>query len=974
MSTVTVSSWIADAKTILFNPSSIQRLSLQRLRDIKDGLIDVPDATSPFAFVLENSAINTAAFLEANELSTRRQYASVAQNPDDLYLHMSDKDFIDRFATPASANFYVMIEKRALERAMVYDSLTNIGKVTIPRNTEFKVEDHIFSIQYPIEIRKLSHGGYQVTYDNDIESPLETLTTNIVEKDFITPQKDTTFLQLKIPTQQFWIKSVKSTLTTAKLFKKTINFADNFYYARVFYKNNASAGKWVEIKTTHTDQVYDPLVVTAVLKVNTNTVEVFIPQIYFSTNSISGDVRVDVYQTKGAINLSLANYSVGAFSASWKAIDDSEVTQEVSNFQAISEIVIFSPDTINNGTESLSFEELRRRVINNSTGSRNLPITNIQIEDSLKSNGFTIVKDVDVVTNRTFLATRELIKPFDERLITSAATSMQSIVLTMQEIAKHPAVFDNGSRITLTPDLLYRLDNGQLNVVSAERVINIINSSSEDAAIMVNSEQYSYSPFHYVLDASDSQFHLRPYYMDAPSAIIRQFVDHNPTTTLEANTELYTLNKTSFGYRLTLQVKGNEIYKTLTDDQIFAQLYYVPQSEVSKAYLNGQLIGRTVDGGSLFAFDFNTKFDIDAEHNLFFNSFTMENLLNQSVESKLLQEFNIVFGCFDKLTVNWETHAIDDNIGQFMLPRLGYGITEESFRLQFGQWLKNLWAGSRSFPAPQQYKRHVVDIPETYSEDIYNVDPVTGSIFKLNASNDVEYSFKHRKGDNILNSDGSPVFAHRAGDIIKDSNGVPIPISELEIARQVDIFIVEGAYYFSTDTSSSSYKTSFVSAIVDWTVIDIERLAQQVLEETFIYFYPKTNMGDLRVIGENGFPAYLPASQSFSVRLFVREQVMNNGDLRNKLTETCIKTIDEELKKSVIAISNIETVIQSIAGSDVFAIEVKGLGGASNYQAISIINIGDRFSIRKRLTAQSDGKLIVEEDVTVEFIQHTTNQ
>jgi hypothetical protein len=974
MPPVTVSSWIDDATTILFNPSAIQRLSLQRLRDIKDGNIDVPDATSPFAFVLENSAINTAAFLEANELSTRRQYASVAQNPDDLYLHMSDKDFIDRFATPASANFYVMIEKRALERAMVYDPVTDISTVIIPRNTEFKVEDFIFSIQYPIEIKKLSHGGYQVTYDNSIESPLQILTTNIVEKSFVTPQKDTTFLQLKIPTQQFWIKSVKSTLTTAKLFKKTVSFTDSFYYARVFYKNSASNNKWVEIKTTHTDQVYDPLVVTAVLKVNPNTVDVFIPQIYFSSNSISGDVRIDVYQTKGAVNLSLSNYSVGSFSASWKAIDDTEVTEEVANFQAISEIVIFSPDTINNGTLSLSFEELRRRVINNSAGARNLPITNIQIEDSLTSNGFTIVKDVDVVTNRTFLATRELIKPFDERLITSAATSMQSTVVTMREVAKHPAVFDNGNRITLSPDVMYRLDNGQMNIVSAGRVTSIVNSSSEDAALMVNSEQYVYSPFHYVLDATDSQFRLRPYYMDAPSAIIRQFVDHNASTTLEANTELYSLIKTSFGYRLTVQVKGNDIYNTLTDDQIFAQLYYIPKSEVSKAYLNGQLLGRTTSGGALFAFDFNTKFDINDQHSLFLNSFTMENLLNQSVASELLQDFNVVYGCFDKLSINWTIHEIDAHIGQFMLPRHGYAITEESFRLQFGQWLKNLWAGCRSFPAPQQYSRYIVDIPASYPEDVYNVDPVTLAIFSLDASNNVVYSFKHHKGDNIINADGSPVFEHKAGDIIYGSNGSPIAVSELEVARQIDLFVVEGAYYFATDTSSSTYKTSFVSAVVDWTVNDIERLSQQVLEETFIYFYPKTNMGTLRVIGENGFPAYLPASQSFNVRLFVRDQVMRNADLRNKLTESCIKAIDNELKKSVIAISNIENAIQIIAGSDVFAIEVKGLGGSSNFQAVSTISVGDRFSIRKRLTAQSDGKLIVEEDVSVEFIQHAIKQ
>lgn len=973
MTTTTVSNWIKDIKPVLFNPSAIKRLSLQRLRDLKDGTVDIPDATSPFAFALENSAINTVAFLEANELSTRRQYATVAQTPDDLYLHMSDKDFVDRFATPARADFYIMIEKRALDRALVTDHVTGISKVVIPRNTEFKVENYVFSIQYPIEIKKLGSGGYQVTYDNSQISPLENLTTNLVDREFITPQKDTSFLRLKIPAQQFWIKSVQSTLTSAKIFKKKIAFTDSFYYARVFYKNNASGNKWVEIKTTHTDQVYDPMNPTAVLKVNVDTLDVFIPQIYFTSGKISGNVRIDIYQTKGAINISLSNYSMDNFSAAWKAIDSSEVTPEVAGFQSIDEIIVFSSDTINAGTDALSFEELRRRVINNSAGARDLPITNVQIEDSLTSNGFTIVKDVDVVTNRTFLATRDLIKPFDERLITSAATSMQSLVLTMKEVSMHPAVYDNGDRITLSPDLVYRLDNGQMKVVSANRVVSIVSGAPDDAAKMVNSEQYVYSPFHYVLDSTEKQFRVRPYYFDNPVADIRQFVDHNDSTLLEANTQEFKLSKTSFGYRLVVQISGNEFYKALGDDRIFAQLYYVPKNEVSRAYITGSLVARTATGGAVFSFDFATKFDVDALHNLYFDSFSMENMVLQKVGSKLLQEFNVVYGTYDRLSPSWRVHEIDSHLGQFLLPYQGYAITEEKFRLGFGKWLNNLWAGCRSFPSPKDYQRYPNDVFLTYHEDVYEVDPVTGTIFKLDADNNIVYNIKHKKNDIVYQDDLSVVFAHRAGDIVYGSDGLPVPLSEQDVARQVDLLIVEGPYYFATDPSSSVYKESFVSATVDWIVNDIERLRKQALEETFIYFCPKTNMGNLRVIGESGQSTYIQASQSFKVRLFVNVQVMRNADLRNSLTESSIKTIDNELKKSVIAISNIESNIKKIAGDDVLAIEVTGLGGVANYQAVSMINTGDRFSIRKRLTAQSDGKLIVEEDVTIEFIQHEFN-
>ncbi len=978
MSDIKVSQWIKDIYPFLNNPVAIQRASLLRLRDIKDGKIDTPDATSPFAWAIETSAVNTAAFLEANELSTRRQYPSVAQTVEDIYLHMSDKDYVDRFATPASTNFFILIEKNALEKALVLDLNTGISKVTIPRNTEFVIEGIAFSIQYPIDIKKLNHGGYQVTYNTDKESPLQVLTTNQVEYEFITPQNGHNFLLLKVPAQQFWIKSVETTLTSVKTFNKNIKFDDYFYYARIFVKNYLTGNEWFEIKTTHTDQAYDPNVATAVLKVTPNNLNVFIPQIYFTNGLASGKIRIDIYQTRGAINLNLASFNPNSFIAKWQAIDTNDITQEVANFRNISEIIIYSKDVVNGGTLELEFEELRRRVINGTTGSRDLPITNVQIEDSLKSNGFNIVKNVDVVTNRTFLATRELIKPFDEKLITAAATSTQSLLLTLKEIAKHPFVHDNGLRVTLSPKLIYNNNNGQLEVVSAQVINDILNSSAEDAAKKINNADYVYSPFHYCLDATNDDFKVRPYYLDNPTADIRQFIDNNDSTLLEANTQLFAFVRTSFGYRLTVQVKGNENYKQLPDSSLFAQMYFIPKGELSPAFLNGDFISRTTEGGAVFSFDFYTNFDLelgsDNKSYLYLTSFIMSNLLGQPVGANLKQDFNIIFGSFDQISASWIPQQIDNHIGQFLLGNFGYAITEESFRLEFGQYLENLWSGSRSFPSINNYRKYDIDIPARYQEDVYEEDPVTKTIFHLDANNNVYYKIKHKKGDIIYDENGAIVLESKAGDLMRDANNKPIPIDSVEIARQVDIMVVEGSYYFSTDVSSSTYKSNFISAIVDWVIDDLARLKKQTLEETFIYFYPVTNMGNLRVIGENGTATFIKAGQSFKVRLFVKEQVMNNGDLRNNLTNSTIRVIDEELKSNLISISSIESRLKDVYGSDVMSVELSGLGGTSNHQVITLIGNGDRISIRKKITPQSDGKLIVEEDVTVEFVTHKKSQ
>jgi hypothetical protein len=50
--------------------------------------------------------------------------------------------------------------------------------------------------------------------------------------------------------------------------------------------------------------------------------------------------------------------------------------------------------------------------------------------------------------------------------------------------------------------------------------------------------------------------------------------------------------------------------------------------------------------------------------------------------------------------------------------------------------------------------------------------------------------------------------------------------------------------------------------------------------------------------------------------------------------------------------------------------EISNLGGERDLSTITLIDEGDRLSIRKRLTALPDGSLIVEEDVVVDFIRH----
>ena len=57
----------------------------------------------------------------------------------------------------------------------------------------------------------------------------------------------------------------------------------------------------------------------------------------------------------------------------------------------------------------------------------------------------------------------------------------------------------------------------------------------------------------------------------------------------------------------------------------------------------------------------------------------------------------------------------------------------------------------------------------------------------------------------------------------------------------------------------------------------------------------------------------------------------------------------------------------------VVSVSVKGLGGSANYDTVTLVNKNESLSLNKFLVAQDDGTLIVVEDVSIQFIEYTTN-
>lgn len=971
-----VSRFLTSLESVRTNPAGIQRVMLAQVRDVLNGEIALVDATNPYVNLMEATAVNTASFVIENETTTRQQYPSTAQTIDDLYLHMSDKDYIDRFAVPAKATFRMMVSKEELLGRMVVDVATGIGKVVIPRFSTIEVGDHVFTLLYPIEIKQLQHGGLQVVYDADQPSPLQVLTTNEVKWTTRTPTKEVSLdrvvmISIDFEVLQLRVSSVNSDINQATGYNKVMAFKDEYCYAKVFYKNNATGGLWREIKTTHTEQVYDISTPTALLQVGNGALTVRIPQIYLTQGVITGSLRVDVYTSKGAVQLNTSVYKASAFSCNWAVIDSSEKTPYVAAWQAMRTYFVYSTDVVSGGAAPLGFEALRDRVIMNTVGGRVIPITGAQNQASLTRTGFEIVKHTDILTERRFLATRTLPKPFDAKLVTAGSASIESVILSFEEAINHGGTLNHGERVTLTPSILYENTNGVVRMVTESAYATLMSYIPERRALAVSNGNYLYTPFHYVLDAGNDMFDARAYYLDAPTIETAMFIDQNDTTGLQVTTGNVSITKYSGGYRVLVKTSSNNAWRDLDASQLHAQLSYLASGEDAKCYLNGTLVGRSEDGETFFEFAITSSFDVDALDRLYLNSFKILNLENRSVPALLEQLFELTYATSSLMPAGWLSHQMDNQLGRFLLPNRIAGVTQERISIQFGKALNNLWSSARSIPSSAPYRTYDADVQAFYEKDVLAVDPATGTSFSVKADGTLDYTYLARQGDPILDNSGGPVYLHRKGDVMLDTNHNPIPVGESYLSRQVDLFFIEGVYHFADDYSTTTYRSEMVATVVNWITKDLASMTGDLLEQTEIFFYPKTSMGSVKALIEGGNVTQVQAGQALTVRLYVGDSVFDNADLRTTLSTAAVEVIDSHFKQSTVSVSAITDELRKRYASDVVGISISGLGGSRNLEIITMLVESERCSIRKKLVALPNGQLIVREDVTVDFVRHS---
>lgn len=950
-----------------YNPTRIQGVILRMLREVSGGKLDIVDPSNPFVFLVEAAATIGASTMTESAVNNRRQYAKVAQNFNDLYRHMHYGDFNDIFALPASAPFILGFNKQELIDRMVQVPGTDIRKIVIPRNTTIAIADNLFSLQYPIELRQMSHGGLQVVYDVEITSPLKNISTNVIDWQPLRNSDGEEMVFFPIFLDQFNIISLSDIVSNMQKFTLTTTITDQFYFCRVW--RETTSGSWVEIPTTYSQDIYSNNTPTAIVKVVDKQVTIEIPIVYVKKGLISGKVRMDVYQTKGPLSLDLGGFDPRQFVVNWLAIDKNEQNEYVSPLKAMTSTTVYSSAMTTGGRNAMTFEALQERVIQNAFGPTTLPITPAQAQKKLERNGYNIVKSLDHVTDRVFAATRAMPAPRDVELITPASAGIHTLTETIERLGFLSTAYVNNESLTLSPKTLYRVERGVLKVCSDAEVALLNAMPGDKKALAVTEGSYFYSPFHYVLDTDHNTFASRAYYLDTPTINSRSFVAENDTTLLQVSTGSSLIQRSPQGWEIILTTKSSQEWKDLADNVVFVNLGFQPDRSGDYAYIPGALIGRTEDGERVYRFEIKTNYDVDANNALQLTNAMMYEETVQFLRTSLRQNFDLFYSTSQIMPSTWSPASFDPVIGGFLLPYGSVGISRERLDVTLGHALTNLWTRGRTVVGEKDYAVWEVDVPATYENDVYQADPQTGVAFTI-VDGQLVYNKLHSAGDPVLGTDQQPVYRYRKGDIKRDIYNNPIIVGGRRLTRQIDLFLLEAPYYFATNKAAVDYRQQLVDTIVQWISEDLKEIGKMLLDKTSIFFYPVQNVGTVDVIHGAGLKSTIEAGQYFNLKLYVRDAVYKNDKLRESINRSTILVISECLKAKTVSISQIIDALKTSYGADVLSFEVDGLGGPANLAICTMVDDSARLTLRKKLEYRADQTFALREDVNVEFIAH----
>lgn len=933
-----------------YHPNGIFNVSLNRLQDMLDGKVEITDPSNPFAYLLETNCLNTAFAVQEYTLLARKLYPRLANDETDLYLHMSDVDYLGRFAEPAYANVLFNILFNDFQSKAVYDPIQKEYVLKLPRHLKLTVDKYIFTLTSAIIIRLTENGVIDVKFENQDFNNLFPIQTNYINFNLYQLNQNEAYLNFELKLPEIDIEAVEIPVEKSKLFKNTVTFnpARQFYYFRAFYLKD---GKWNEMLVTHTDQVYDIYQPTCVVKVlqEEQSVEYYIPPVYIGGTGIGTKVKFLIYTTNGEVNVNFNDYKIADFKDEYNPVfQEDELDAYTEPLQLISKY-IYIKDEVIAGKGKMPFVTLKNNVIENSVGDRKLPVTNKQIGYLSDQNNFKLIKDIDVVTNRMFLlecaipnaTTRYPITKFNLDII-EYKTNITDLRLNTNGVI---AVNDF---VTIIPEnTVFEMTDNGLRILDKVEYTQLVSLSDLDLTTEVNTGKYLSTFYHYVLDTSNDQTHLRAYDISKPAVKQINFKEFNPTARVGINTTNTNIVRSSNGFTIDVLSNLKKYVNTINETNVKPYIVYRDNDD-SVFYLEGRLY-TSINDNPVYRFDLNSEYYIDSTNRLHVSNFRDVNDTPITISLDLNSTLEIIY-VSNVVPVTYVASELDNYIYNSYLSVGRAVVTLEEVKIKFGDHLERLFTQIHTSTGVYEYEVYTEDVPLRYKSNVYG------------ANNEVV----HRLNDIVYDESGAVVVQHRVGDIKLDEYGRPVPINALELDRFMNLLFIDYKAVVSSKTILKDYRNYLKSYLTEKVVENANVVQDQLLENTEAFVVVPKNLSRIKVKTPTK-TTFIDSMQRFKVNVFVNERVYNDVDTRDSIVYTIVDEIDTYLyNTTLLSKTELLNILYNKLKEFVNSISIDQFTEL-NEEYIEVLDSNARVSLNKLLVTEADGYNL-KEDVSANFV------
>ena len=951
--------------SMMTNPINLQKLVLDEVSSRLSGNKVIVDPNQVSMLLIEMASNLTSNLARATEDGLSEWLAKRATTHEDLYKHMSDYDYIGLFSLPSSTKITIHIDKNYItNRALDYNN--NYKLVVIPENTVFKLGTLDFGIYYPINIRINKHTGYiSAVWDTSKEHPLHTLNTNLLNVHEFS-YMGVELVQITIPVHQFTRTIQEDTIVPATGYAKKIGYTDSFYGAR-FFTNQTGTTELLELHQELGKDTYDPTRPTVRMQVllDENQLSVNIPQIYVSNNQIGSKIVSEIYTTAGDITPTLANLDLSQLSVNFNLTKDSskysKILENVPTF-----VISVAEEKSSGGSDGYNFEELRERVVYNSFHNTAL-ITPIDLENYFEDKGFKVIKYKDNLTNLIYFAYKVL-KDSNGSIIPSANLD---VILTddICRSSDYPTITknENGS-YTVLPTTIYKLTpdlQGCIPLSNIEKR-NLYELPKDEKVEIFNDVKYTLSPFHYRLTTMGRYPYVSSYNLMDPKVRNFKFLMENDTITAQmtlASASIKHLDYGAGGYTIRLMCQQSQDLYAIPEEHIKVYLYtlsgygtYVGQEAKLVSYNNGVAI---------YDVKLVTSYGINDEHQIEFNS------LRASFEQyghyvNLEQDWYVAFmvdsdyftdaittpSQYEGIPVQYhDTYTV--MIKQQFTVTLGYALDDVVYNSINITW-------SNSVP-----KTHEIDVPLTYTSDVYETDKNGVPIYKL-TNDGIEFNRIHKLGDVVYGDDGKQLYKYRKGDFVRNEKGDITYTSTRATQYNIQALMLDAKLYFSEHPDSIAYREEITSTLETYFEV-IRTATNNLLERDKVYFKPLRTLGYGDFDLGSGVTTTQPLEITVKFKVYLDNEAYNSIELQETIKEEIIDLIEEDLSNDRISLTEIANECREKI-VHIESVNVLGINDNIELQTLTIIDESLQPSLKQELFLTQDNEINIRKAVDIEWV------